>query len=224
MDIELVGMDLDGTVVDALPYWQQANTDAFAEHKIEFTDQHYRWYVGSNRSFTDLLAHMEIDDPVLGARIDEQRNQIYDLLLTENIAFIDGVPDLLESLRSADFKLGIATSARRQNVNAMAMRLPLHNFFQRIITREDMGKRQKPDGYGVELLQQHFTVAPEHSAYIGDQLTDDIAARNAGALGIVVRHSHTPADVHQHAEHVFENVDALRRAIFESEAPIFRKK
>lgn len=222
MNIQLVGSDMDGMLVDALPFWKQANTDAFAQHHIEFTDAQYHWYITTNKGLPDLLVHMELD-PQLAGVLDEQRNEIYDALLSSHVEWIKGVPELLESLRSADYSLGIVTTAKTRNVRAISSRLHLDEFFTKIVTRDDVGTRKKPDGYGIELLQQHFDVSPALSAYLGDQLTDMQAATRSGACGILVPNSYTPEAAHAEAKHVFKDAHALREAIFERGEPLFYK-
>jgi HAD superfamily hydrolase (TIGR01549 family) len=214
--------DLDGTLIDALPFWKQANAYALREKiSVAMPDEIFLWYIQENRTFLELLDRLKVQLDVYGQQaieLNRLRNEYFNTLLREKIEWMPGAPQLLEAERqSGNYKSAIITSACRSNVEAVAKRLNLKDFFRCIITREDVLGRQKPDGHGISLALKQLGIFSAPAEYRGDQITDMIAARHAGVRAVLIPNEHTHPDAH--ADEIYPSLHALREAKFKHNNP-----
>ena len=211
MNIEGVFFDLDGTLVNALPFWKEANILVLQAHGVTLTDELYTEYIQNNHPLEWLLQMLGID-PSEAEKFNVERNKLYDELLEAKIEWIPNAPDLISHLRE-DQKMPIAivTSAMRRNVDAMSRRLHFTELFGDIVTREEL-KKQKPDPEGIRLAAKRLQLLPEKVVYIGDQGTDVRAALDANASPILIPNVHTHADAHRDAHGVFQSISDLHTA------------
>ena len=110
---------------------------------------------------------------------------------------------------SEKYKLGIVTGRPKEEAYYVLRRFNILGFFNAVVTMEDCGKKQKPDPFGINLALQRLKVDAadnklgtskneyrinknndkKNAVYIGDNIDDIIAAKNAGikAIGILPR-------------------------------------
>lgn len=123
-----------------------------------------------------------------------------------------GAKTLLTDLRRRRIPAGILTRNSRQSTNLV---IQLHNLvFDGVITRED--GPAKPDEFGVLALCRKFGVQPQNTLLVGDYLHDLLAARNAGAIPVLlVGHPKAEAFMEQadfcirHLDEVLQIIDNL---------------
>ncbi len=123
----------------------------------------------------------------------------------EHSTLNDGAAELLNLLRARQIPVGVLTRNTRQNAVYVAQK---HNLrFDAMICRED--GPAKPDGYGVAVLCQRFVAAPNQTLVIGDFKHDLEAARNVGAVAILLK-NHAQADTFEClADYVIHRLDEV---------------
>lgn len=115
----------------------------------------------------------------------------------------DGAARLLETLRSRGIPIGLLTRNTRTNAVYVADKHHLH--FDAMLCRED--GPAKPDGFGVRALCRQFNANPACTLVVGDFKHDLEAAKNAGAIAILLK-NHAKADTFEHiADYVVLHLD-----------------
>jgi pyrophosphatase PpaX len=92
----------------------------------------------------------------------------------------DGVREMLEALRAADYALGIVTGKGRTawEVTERELGLGLGDFA--VVVTDDDVHAPKPDPGGLLAAAEALGAAPAEVAYLGDSAGDLEAGRNAG--------------------------------------------
>lgn len=103
----------------------------------------------------------------------------------------------------------IVTGSHRSYVEAIEQCLPLSKYFPTIITADEMDPYFKPHPHGLFLAAQAFGVEPEQCVYIGDQVFDMEAARNAKMPNILIAREFTPAYARDSADRVITSLGEL---------------
>ncbi len=86
---------------------------------------------------------------------------------------------------AARYRLGIVTGRPLEEARLALRRFRTDRFFETVIAREDMGRRQKPNPFGLRLALRRLGV--RRAVYFGDAPADMAAARAAGLPAAAVR-------------------------------------
>ena len=167
--------DIDGTLIDTEEAILQSLQDTVREmlHK-DIGKQELKFALGIPGSVT--LRKLGITDT---ERANDRWNE-HLLKYKSRIRLFDGIPELLDSLKTNGCKLGIVTSKTRHEYTAdFAVPFALSGYFSTVICVED-ATRPKP--YPDPLLTYLNTarINAEDALYIGDTLYDCQCAQNAG--------------------------------------------
>lgn len=99
--------------------------------------------------------------------------------------FPDALPTL-RALKELEFRMGLITNTSREAVKVVFSRYGLGEFFEVVVTREDV-RRLKPDPEAVLKALQELGGGP--FTLIGDSLHDSVASKEANGLSITVNRS-----------------------------------
>lgn len=94
----------------------------------------------------------------------------------------DGVPELLTALRSAGHALGIVTGKSRRSWEITGPIAALGPFD--VLVLDDDVAAAKPDPHGIRVALDRLDTPPARAVYVGDTVSDVLAARAAGVLPI----------------------------------------
>ena len=197
MNIEAVIFDLDGTLTEPFLDFDRIRRD-----------------MGLTPEDGGVLEAM-------GRMPESERKRAENILLlheqaaAEQSSLNDGAAALIDTLRHRGISIGLLTRNTRANAVFVAEKHGLR--FDGMICRED--GPAKPDSYGVRTLCGQFGAAPERTLVVGDFRHDLEAARNAGAIAILLK-NHAQADTFEHLAHdvivhlndVLSIIDRLKRS------------
>ncbi|BAD86444.1 bifunctional phosphatase/dolichol-phosphate glucosyltransferase [Thermococcus kodakarensis KOD1] len=183
MDIRLVVFDLDGTLIGA--------PKAFSEVKEELRKRLLERGI-SEELIGDLTPMyetlIEISEKT-GIPFDELHS-IQVELETERMkdAFLfKGVRESLEFLREKGIRMAVVTRSSRDAALFALQKTGIADYFDVIVAREDVPPDQlKPNGGQIKRVLDALGVPPEKTLVVGDHGYDVIAAKNAGALSLLV--------------------------------------
>ncbi|MGW8458764.1 pyrophosphatase PpaX [Bacillus atrophaeus] len=167
--------DLDGTLI---------NTNEFIIASFLHTLDHYY-----PERFTreDVLAFIGPSLFETFSRMDAEKcdemiqmyrafnHEKHDTLVTE----YETVYETLDELKKAGYKLGIVTTKIRDTVNMGLKLTNLGQFFEVIVTMDDV-KMPKPDPEPVLLALEQIGSKPGEAIMVGDNYHDVLAGKNAG--------------------------------------------
>lgn len=144
--------DLDGTILDSMPYWDAVGDDYMKSIGIEVPPE-----VNAQIQATSMsnVAGFLIDYYKLDKTVEGFKAEVYQLMAKhyrEDIPFKAGVDNFIRELSNRNVKMCIATATSKPLADAALTRLGLRQYFEDIFTVDEVcaGKNQ-PDIYRVAL-------------------------------------------------------------------------
>lgn len=187
MDVKAELLDVDGTLVQSNDEHAWAWVRALEPFGFDVTFEQVRRWIGMGGD--KVLPKV---DPSLHAgtepadSIGRLRQRIF---LNEYAAQLQPTPGaraLLERLRADGILRVVATSAKRQELDAILKAARLDEEIDRATTSDDAG-RSKPDPDIIEAALQKAGAGRAESFFLGDTPYDVTAAHTAGVLVVAVR-------------------------------------
>ena len=105
----------------------------------------------------------------------------------------EAVPEMIESLRKSDLKLGIVSTKYRWRIEEVLSRENVHHGFDIVIGGDDV-KEHKPHPEGLLKALETLECSAESILYVGDSVVDAELATRAGVRLIVVLSGVTPRE------------------------------
>ncbi len=112
---------------------------------------------------------------------------------SNGIKLVPGGKKTLISLHEQGHKLAIASASRKQIITDFLNQFELVNLFSSIISSQDDitdPEKQKPNPYILHETIKKLNSNPKNTYYIGDAVTDIMAAKNAGVISVAVLTGH----------------------------------
>jgi len=204
--------DLDGTLIDSMPYHVAAFKDLLLEHKIKIKKGELEELIGqpTTKIFETLKKRHKFKEKVVDLR-EERRYHFFKFLGTQNIAF-PGVMNTLKKLKKK-YKIGVATgSSRITFVHSTTQ--DFQALFKEVVTVDDVN-RGKPNPEQLLLVAKKLKVKPSECLMVGDSTFDHLAAKNAGmdSIGVLTGNHNRKELLKAGAKHVIESVNELNKVI-----------
>jgi HAD superfamily hydrolase (TIGR01509 family) len=178
--------DFDGTILDTefteLAAWQSI----YSEYNHTLPLEEWSKRVGSHVENFNPLLHLEklTGQPLDHKSIKQKRREKGDELIM-NLQPLPGVQECLVAAREHGLKLAIVSCSSREWITSHLKRINLLEFFDYIISREDV-KAVKPNPEGYQLALQKLGVSADEAFVVEDSPNGVKAALAAGLRCIVV--------------------------------------
>ena len=129
---------MDGTLVAIKPFHVQAWRDMRADGLISASDDDILFTFGqTNQSI--LRAFLgEGPDPEQIRELADEKERRHREIARGNLTWVPGAPSLVQSLRLAGYRAGLATSAPAENVQLVSQMMELDSLFDVIVGEEDI--------------------------------------------------------------------------------------
>jgi len=181
---EMILIDVDGTLVDSVPDLAYC-VNAMLKQLVmpECDEQSIRHWVGNGverlvkRGLINTLDG-EPDEALYQKALPIFRD-LYALNTSVRSHLYDGVPEGLEYIKNAGYRLGCVTNKASEFTLPIMRDLGIADYFEVTICGDDT-PRKKPDPLPLLTACERLAVKPEHSLMIGDSQSDVKAARAAG--------------------------------------------
>ena len=175
--------DLDGTLLNTLADLAAATNHALAEHKLpQRTTDEVRLFVG-NGIHKLIERAVPADTPAeLQEAVFASFNRYYKEHCADSTRPYEGVPQLLQQLRTAGCRTAIVSNKADYGVQALAKQYFDGQLDAACGERAGIAKKPAPDM--LLAIMQQLKAEPASTIYIGDSDTDLDTARNAGVACI----------------------------------------
>lgn len=211
--------DVDGTLIDSRYMINAAMEGAFRLCNLTPpTYEQTRKIVGLSLDVAiDRLAPRDIDERALAALVEAYKTEFV-TLRNSNVdlePLYDGMADILVELKTAGWKLGIATGKSRRGLEAVMTRLVWGDLFDANYCASD--GPGKPHPFMVQANLVETDTLPQHAVIIGDTSFDMAMAKGAGCAAFGVNWGfHTEDEINAGgADHIFTTPSDLSTALFD---------
>lgn len=183
--------DVDGTLVDSNDAHARAWVQAFAEQNILIPFGRVRPLIGmgGDKLITEITGWTSDDERALA--LGDRRAELFAERQLPTVRPLPGARDLVERLRALGAAVGIATSARRDELAGLLAVLGAP-WLAQVATTSDDAERSKPDPDIVTAAMTRLDLPPEQMVMVGDTEYDVEAATRAGIWTIAVRSGGQP--------------------------------
>jgi len=143
-------------------------------------------------------------------RILDECIEPYELEAAERAKLRDDGRTVLEMLRGAGYRLGLASNNSRKCVEIILARLGIRDFFDVIVSRDD-AVRMKPHEEIIVKAIERLKTLPRRTVYVGDSAVDVIAGRRAGAHVVAIAGGADPRErlLENGADFIIDELDEL---------------
>ncbi len=181
-------LDLDGTISDSEPGIGKSLVHAFTECGYDAPDRStIRSMIGPPFEVSFPKVGIHIDD--VARVISAYSDRYMDVGLFENELY-DGVPEMMEALRSAGHTISLATAKPQDTAVRIVEHFGLSDFFARKVgaTRDIGGRRTKGEviTHALQLLaiSPHDRIALDHVIMVGDR-DHDVEGAHLNAIDCI---------------------------------------
>lgn len=176
--IKTVLLDMDGTLLDS----NHAHAKAWQEALIEFgfivpyLQVREKIGMGGDHLLGDLIKLRSKSK--LAKRIEKRRSQIFKKKYLPHLKLFPFVKSFLKELVKNDYQIGIASSAKKSELNKILNHYRLIEFIG-FVTSSKPGIKSKPSPDIIRLALKQTNTSSEQALMIGDTPYDIQAARKA---------------------------------------------
>ena len=189
--------DVDGTMIDSSEYHWLSWRDALAAENFPLTREQFSEVFGRRNDeilrgyFGEAYPAGEVE------RVGGSKERMYrGLVRTRGIELLPGVRGWLERLKRQGWLQAVATSAPRENIEAIMPALGLSAYFDAVAAAEDVTVG-KPDPQIFLFAARKLGVEPSACVVVEDAPAGLEAARRAGMrnVGVLSHHPELQADI-----------------------------
>lgn len=183
-------IDMDGTLVDTEPYWEDAKIGLAKKHGVPFTAEDAAPLVGRSMMVTiEALQAAGVpltDEEVLAALVDEVAARVGD-----GIPWIDGAPEFLQRMTDSGIPCALVTQAWEPV--AIQVVKASNGVLRELVSGGDVS-HPKPHPEPYLLGAERLGVDPAHCVAMEDSPAGVASAEAAGAQVIVLPGMHPVED------------------------------
>ena len=174
-------LDMDGVLVDSEGFLCKATCQMFTEKGLSVQPEDFLPFVGTGENRYIGGVADKYNFPVDIKAVKKRTYDIYLKIIQGALKPLPGVHEFIETCKSMDKKIAVASSADRRKVrgNLVEINLPW-DYFDAVITAEDVvHKKPSPDIF--LLAAERLRLNPKDGLVVEDAISGVTAAKAAGA-------------------------------------------
>jgi len=199
--------DMDGVIADSNSFHFVAWQETFAKRGIKFTKEYFATLFGTRNDF--------IIHSVMGGALPEEdvkiiiqeKEENFRRKATGHIKPFPGAVRLLNIIKKGNFKLGLVSSAPKENIDLVLSELNLEGIFDCIVFGREVPK-SKPNPQLYLLAAEKLKVAPKDCLAIEDSPLGVKAAKTAGMKCLAITNTH-PWQKLKEADKVVDSLESV---------------
>ena len=202
--------DMDGVISDSYSFHFAAWQETFAKRGIDFAREDFTQLFGTRNDF--------IITSIMGNRLPQtdvkimvqEKEEAFRQKAAGRIKPFPGVVRLLTTLKKGNFRLGLVSSAPRENIDLALGELDLGGIFNCIVFGQEVSE-SKPSPEIFLLAAKKLQVTPSDCVVIEDSPLGVTAAKTAGMKCLAVTNTHGREDLREadRAVDSLEHVDLI---------------
>ncbi|MDR0710977.1 MAG: HAD family phosphatase [Prevotellaceae bacterium] len=172
--------DMDGTIIDNMPYHMQAYRVFNERHNIKMGDEEFLTKTSgkTNDDIMRLLFGSDISAEAIAALSDE-KELLYRELYRPHLKLSRGLDNLFNQLQERGVPICVGSSAPDENIDLVLDGLNIRKYFKAVINSSQVKKgKPHPEVFLKAAAAMHL--APSQCVVVEDAVIGVEAARNAG--------------------------------------------
>lgn len=179
-DKRAIIFDMDGVIIDSEKIWKQAEKEVFSSLGALVTEEYAE--ITQSMTTAEVTQFWYNKFPWEGIDLDtaEQMviSRVIDLIESEE-CLIDGVKPFIESVKSQNYKIGLATNSPHIIIPTVLQKLGIAHLFDTVSSAE-FEEKGKPDPAIYYTTAKKLNIAPKSCLVIEDSYSGMLAAKQAG--------------------------------------------
>jgi len=199
--------DMDGVIVDSNPFHFAAWQETFAKRGVEFTKEDFTKLFGTRNDFIirKVLGKELCEEDI--KTIAQEKETSFREKIKRNIKPFPGAVKLLDTIKRANFRLALVSSAPRENIDLLIGKLNLEGFFDCIVFGQEVSE-SKPSPLLYLLAAEKLRAAPQNFIVIEDSPFGVKAAKAAGMRCLAVTNTHPKQELEE-ADKVVDSLEDI---------------
>ncbi len=200
--------DNDGVIVDSEPLHHLAEQKTMNPYGVDITKEEYKNYVGvgTRKMFSDWIQKYNLNLTPEAIIPHHEKNLIE--IFQELVEPTPGVVNFIKYLFHKNYPLAVASSSHRRLVQVGITKHDLMQYFQTIITGDDV-TRLKPEPDIFLLAAQQLNILPAECLVIEDSSVGVQAAKAAGMFCAGYQNTNSGDQDLSKADIIFQNFNEL---------------
>lgn len=209
MDINAVIFDMDGVIFDTESLYLKHWCSIFSKYGYEMTKENYLLVMGRGRKVVkEKFLSIYGENLSIDNMYKEKDYELSKYIEENEVPIKEGAYELLEFLKVNGYKVALATSAKRGRAMKHLKDSRFENYFDVIITGEDIEKTKPNPEIFLKALER-LNIEPKKAIVIEDSIAGIKAAKNAGIFAI-----HVP-DLKEPDEEIIKEADIIASNLLE---------
>ena len=177
---------MDGVIFDTEKVYLDIWTEVFEKYGYKMTKELYVTVMGTGRKnvIKTFLENFGDDLPI-EKMYEEKDNQLFYRIENQGIPLKEGVKELFSMLKEKDYKIALATSAKKERVEKQIKDKWLKESFDAIVCGDDVEKGKPSPDIFLKAAKE-IDVEPENCFVVEDSPAGIKAAFSGGMKGIHV--------------------------------------
>jgi beta-phosphoglucomutase family hydrolase len=202
--------DMDGVIADSYSFHFAAWQETFAKRGIKFTIEAFTKLFGARNDFIiGSIIGRELPEGDVKTMVQE-KEEIFRRKAIGSIKPFPGAVRLLHAIKKGNFKLGLVSSAPKENINLVLSELNLERIFDCIVFGQEVSE-SKPSPQIYLLAAEKLEVPPNDCVVIEDSPLGVKAAKTGGMKCLAIANTHPQQNLKEADKVVdsLENVDLI---------------
>ena len=211
MGKKAVIFDMDGVIFDTEKVYLDIWTEVFEKYGYKMTKELYVTVMGTGRKnvIKTFLENFGDDLPI-EKMYEEKDNQLFYRIENQGIPLKEGVKELFSMLKEKDYKIALATSAKKERVEKQIKDKWLKESFDAIVCGDDVEKGKPSPDIFLKAAKE-IDVEPENCFVVEDSPAGIKAAFSGGMKGIHVEDLKVAdEDILKYCEKNFKNLQEIK--------------
>lgn len=212
MGKKAVIFDMDGVIFDTEKVYLDIWIEVFEKYGYKMTKELYVNVMGTGRKnvIKTFLENFGDDLPI-EKMYEEKDNQLFYIIENQGIPLKEGVKELFSMLKEKNYKIALATSAKRERVEKQIKDKWLKESFDAIVCGDDVEKGKPSPDIFLKAAKK-IDVEPENCFVVEDSPAGIKAAFSGGMKGIHVEDlKAADEEILKYCQKNFKNLQEIKK-------------